>query len=200
MEDNKYTQLRKRYPRYVSKEQLYVICRISKRSAKYLLDNGIIPCEDTGKKTHRYRVALKDIIAYLKKRDETGNTQIPYGEASNSYRKPKSPQTPRTSYSQAILLGQEDEVRRYFEYIFADFPDVLNMFDAVEMTGLALATIQRLTKSGELRSIRVDRRPMIPKAYMLDFVSSPKFLNMQSNSIGFKRVLGGFSIWITQKS
>jgi LPXTG-site transpeptidase (sortase) family protein len=35
MQNEKYRELRKRYPLYVSKEQLYVICRISKRSAKY---------------------------------------------------------------------------------------------------------------------------------------------------------------------
>jgi len=197
MEEDKYRELRKRYPKYVSKEQLYVICRISKRSAKYLLDNGIIPCEDTGKKTRRYRVALKDIIAYLKKRDNTGKTLIPHGEVSSKNKKASSP---RTSYAQAILLGQEDEVRRYFEYIFSDFPDVLSSYDVSEMTGLAYATVQRLLKSGSIRSWFVDTKYMIPKAYMLDFLGSHKFLSMKSNSISFNRVLGGFSIWKTQKS
>jgi len=197
MEDEKYKELRKRYPRYVSKEQLYVICRISKRSAKYLLDNGIIPCEDTGKKTRRYRVALKDIIAYLKKRDSTGNTLIPFGAASSKSKKAKGP---KTSYAQVILLGQESEVRRYFEYIFAEFPDVLNTYDVTEMTGLSLNTVQRLIKSGTIRSLNVDRRHMIPKPYMLDFVTSPEFLNIKSNSRDFQRILGGFSVWKTQKS
>jgi hypothetical protein len=196
MEDKKYRELRKRYPDYVSKEQLYIICRISKQSAKYLLDNGIIPCEDTGKKTRRYRVALKDIIAYLKKRDVSGNTMIPYGAAGG---KPQQ-KGPKTSFAQEILLGREDEVRRYFEYIFAEFPDVLTMYDAAEITGLAIGTIERFVKSGLIRSIRVDRRPMIPKVYMLDFVTGAKFLGIKSNSRDFQRVLGGFSVWKTQKS
>lgn len=197
MEDEKYMELRKRYAPYVSKEQLWVICRIAKRSAKYLLDNGIIPCEDTGKKTRRYRIALDDIIIYLKKRDDTGNSQIPRGEMNSKNKKASGP---KSSYSQAILLGQEKDVRRYFEYIFSEFPDVLSTYDITEMTGLALATVLRLIKNGMIRSMTVDRRYMIPKAYMLDFVSSPKFLNIQSNSIDFKRVLGGFSVWKTQKS
>lgn len=196
MEDEKYSELLKRYPPYVSKEQLYVICRISKRSAKYLLDNGIIPCVDTGKKTRRYRVALKDIIAYLKKRDNTGNTQIPYGMTSSKSRKAKGP---KTSYAQAILLGEEAEVRSYFEYIFAEFPDVLNTYDVTEMTGLSLNTVQRLIKSGTIHSLNVDRHHMVPKMYILDFVTSPKFLNIKSNSRDFQRILGGFSVWKTQK-
>ena len=50
MKNNKYDYLWDQYPEYVSSNQLYKICRIAKRSAKYLLENGIIPCEDTGKK------------------------------------------------------------------------------------------------------------------------------------------------------
>ena len=110
MESKKYRELRKSYPEYVSKEQLRIICRISKRSAKYLLDNGIIPCEDTKKKTRRYRVALKDIIAYLVELDNTGNKKIPFGAVSSRSRKE---QLPKTSYAQAIMQGQEDDVRRY---------------------------------------------------------------------------------------
>ena len=196
MEEDKYRELRKRYPKYVSKEQLRIICRIAKRTAKYLLDNGIIPCEDTGKKTRRYRIALKDIIAYMQQRDNTGNSLVPHGEASS---KQKRASGKKESYMQAILLGQEDEVRQYFEYIFSDFPDVLNSYDVTEMTGLSHATVQRLLRTGAIRSWFIDQKHMVPKAYMLDFVSSPKFLSMQSNSIDFKRILGGFSVWKTQK-
>ena len=192
MEDEKYRELMERYPCYVSKEQLYVICRISKQSAKHLLDTGIIPCEDTGKKTRRYRIAMKDIIAYLKNREKSGNAMISSGETGTLI---KSEIRPRTSYAKAVLPGQEEEVRRYFEYISTDYPDVLNMYDAADMTGLALVTIQKLTKSGTLRFIKVDRHPMIPKPYMLDFMSSPKFLCIKSNSTNFKRVLRDFSIW-----
>jgi hypothetical protein len=106
----------------------------------------------------------------------------------------------KTSYAQAILLGGEDEVRRYFEYIFAEYPDVLTMYDAAEMTGLAICTIQRLVKRGLLRSMRVGRYCMIPRVYMLDFVTGAKFLGIKSNSQDFQRVLGGFSAWKTQKS
>jgi hypothetical protein len=77
MKKGKYEYLREQYPEYVSESQLYKICHIAKRSAKYLLDNGIIPCENNGKKTRKYRIALNDIIAYLEKRDKTLNSMIP---------------------------------------------------------------------------------------------------------------------------
>jgi len=47
-----YKNLKKQYHDVISLEQLRKICRIAKRTAKYLLDNGIIPCTNTGKKTH----------------------------------------------------------------------------------------------------------------------------------------------------
>jgi len=196
MEEAKYRELRKYYPKYVSKEQLRIICQISKRSAKYLLDNGVIPCEDSGKKTRCYRIALKDIIAYMKKCDKTGNSLIPRGEVSSKYKKVSDSKIFNT---QKIIFGQENEVRRYFEYILLEFPDVLNSYDVMEMSGLSHTTIQRLLKSGVICSWIIDRKYIVLKAYMIDFMTSRKFLNMKSNSINFKKILGGFSVWKTQK-
>jgi hypothetical protein len=195
MENEKYEKIRKLYPEYISKDQLYVICKIAKRSAKYLLDNGIIPCVDSGKKTHRYRIALEDVITYLKQRDESGKTLIPRGASSSKYKA----RGPKFSYSQEILLGNEDEVRRYFEYIFDDFPDVLTSFDLSEMTGLSRNAILRFLAKGELKSLVIDNQRKVPKEYVLDFVVTPQFLNIKSNSRDFSRILGGFKIWKTAK-
>ena len=45
-----YSALLMEYPEVISKEQVYRICHISKRKATWLLENGIIPCKDSGKK------------------------------------------------------------------------------------------------------------------------------------------------------
>lgn len=45
-----YSFLMKSYPEVVSKDQLYRICHISKQTAKYYLDNGLIPCVASKKK------------------------------------------------------------------------------------------------------------------------------------------------------
>ncbi len=195
MEDEKYLQLRQQYPLFVSKEQLYVICRISKRSAKYLLDNKIIPCEDTGKKTRRYRVALEDVIVYLKTRDKTGNTLIPEG-VLNAKRTVAC--GCKASYSHVLLSGKQDELRRYYEHIFTDYPDALTPYDIAEMTGLKLGTVRRLIKSGSIRALLVGRQSVVPKEYMLDFIGSNRFLTLKSNSKEFQRILGGFSEWKAQ--
>ena len=64
-----YGSLRESYPATVSMDQLYRICHISKRKARWLLEQGIIPCVDSGKKTRRFSIQLEDVIIFLERRD-----------------------------------------------------------------------------------------------------------------------------------
>ena len=61
--------LRESYPATISMGQLYRICHISKRKARWLLEQGIIPCVDSGKKTRRFSIQLEDVIIFLERRD-----------------------------------------------------------------------------------------------------------------------------------
>lgn len=72
----KYNELKKQYPEFISKEQLWKIAKICREHAKWLLDEGVIPCQNSGKKTRKYRIALKDVIHYLRLRDQ-GNVPKP---------------------------------------------------------------------------------------------------------------------------
>lgn len=48
-----YKAILKAYPETISKEQLYKLCHISKRMAKFYLDNGMVACTNTGHSTHK---------------------------------------------------------------------------------------------------------------------------------------------------
>jgi len=50
-----YSILLEQYPEVVSKDQMYKICHISKRKATWLLENGVIPCQDSGKKQDAFK-------------------------------------------------------------------------------------------------------------------------------------------------
>ena len=54
----------------LSAEQICKILHISKRKCAWMLQNGMIPCKDSGKKTRRYTVLRKDLDAYMKDRTE----------------------------------------------------------------------------------------------------------------------------------
>lgn len=51
------------YPDSMTKDQFYRIAHISKRHAKYLLDSGLVPCHDSGKKT-------RDVVTFLCDRED----------------------------------------------------------------------------------------------------------------------------------
>ena len=78
---------------------------------------------------------MKDIIAYLEKRDKRLNTMVPRGYAASRNKCAQAPRAPRVSLSGLISPGSEDEVKKYFEYIYADYPDVVSARDISEMTG-----------------------------------------------------------------
>ena len=59
-----------KYPEYISKEQMYQICHISKKLVLFLLESGLVPNIDSGKKTFRFKIKTSDVIQYLKDRDD----------------------------------------------------------------------------------------------------------------------------------
>ena len=63
--EKKYDAIRRAYPETISKDQFYRIAHISKATALHLLQNGLVPCKDTGKKTRRYTIRTDDVITYL---------------------------------------------------------------------------------------------------------------------------------------
>ena len=58
------------YPNGMTKDQFYRVARINKQHAKYLLDSGLVPCMNTGKKTRKYHIATHDVITYLCDRED----------------------------------------------------------------------------------------------------------------------------------
>ena len=91
-----YKKLQKIYPEYISLDQLYRICKISKRSAVYLVQNNIIASTDTGRKTWRYKIKLDDVISYLKMREKHGS-MIPRGAVTSRHNRYENTQKPHTS-------------------------------------------------------------------------------------------------------
>lgn len=190
----KYEKLRTLYPKTISMDQLYRICKISKRSADYLIKHGIIPAVDTGRKTWRYRIALDDVITYLIKRDKVGS-MIPRGAATSRHGKTGQ----RYCFAKIITGDNERELMEYFSYIYSEYPDVITVVDVAEMTGLSTKRIFQFLNDGELGSLAKRPRYLIAKAHLLDFVTTPHFIDCKSNSERFIKIIGGYELWRTAK-
>jgi excisionase family DNA binding protein len=196
MKSEKYGELRNEYPEYISLDQLYRICRICKRSALYLIKNGIIPSIDTGKKTWKYKILINDVIEYLRYRDRYGS-MIPPGAVSSRTNKRTSD---RKSFAYIVYPGQAGEIATYFKYIYAEYDDILTVNDVTDMTGLNKSTIQKMLRAGHIKSTMVRPKYLIPKQYLLEFVVTRKYIEARTKSEHFMKILGGFEIWKAAKS
>ena len=58
------------YPEYITKEQMYRICHISKKTCLFLLESGLVPSVDSGKRTRRFKIKTVDVVQYLRERDD----------------------------------------------------------------------------------------------------------------------------------
>ena len=196
----KYAALKDRYPDLLSLDELSRVCKIAKRSARYLVEHGIIPAIDTGKKTWRYQIRIDDVISYLDRREKFGS-QIPPGAVSSRVNKREATQFGnRKSFSEVVTQGHEVEIAKYFNFIYANSDEVLRTADVVEMTGLDKSTVLNLLRSGHIKSLESRPTYIVPKQYLLEFVVTRRFLEAKSKSETFKKILGGFEIWITVKS
>ena len=52
-------------PDIITKGQFFQICHISKATARYLLQSGKVPCQNTDKRTRCYQIQKEDVQEYL---------------------------------------------------------------------------------------------------------------------------------------
>jgi len=199
MKQKQYGQLKRQYPEYVSLDQLYKICQIAKKSARYLVEHGIIPAIDTGQKTWRYKIAIDDVITYLRRRDQVGS-MIPPGVVSSRPQRKERKISNRKSFSQIVTLGQESEIAEYFSHIYADYDDVLTTRDVAEMIGLPKNTVANLLQNGHIKSFVSKPKYLVLKTCLLEFVGTRRYLEARTESEQFFKILGGFEIWKAAKS
>lgn len=158
-----YEYLREQYPEIISKDQLYRICHISKRKARWLLENGIIPCEDSGKQTRRFHIRLEDVITFLEQRD-AGLLQeaIPSGIFSSGGRALEQPRQILDSGALAAFLLER----------WADAPEVLTVAQTASLCGYGPSTINRWVRDGLVEAVSYRSHNLIFKESLADRLAS----------------------------
>ena len=119
-----YQDILEQYPIYITKDQMYRVCHISKKTCLFLLESGLVPCQDSGKKTRRFKIKTTNVIRYLEDRDipSTGKKETlvtPAGMEFGLYMQPR-----------VSLYGREYNLVLYSrpaqEYIAAHMEAILN--------------------------------------------------------------------------
>jgi len=139
-----YGYLHEQYPETISMDQLYRICHISKRKAKWLLENGVIPCRDSGRQTRRFHIRLEDVITFLERR-EAGllREDIPAGIFSSGGRVLEQPRPTADSGALAAFLLER----------WADAPDMLTVPQAASLCGYGPSALNRWVRDGLVEAV-----------------------------------------------
>ena len=165
---DKYQKLLAQYPAFVSLEQFRIMCHISKRKASYILTNGIVPSTNSGKKTCQYKIAVKDIVAFLRGIDENpGRYSFP--SFSSGYR------WERSVFEIPTDKRFDELVKKYYDELFSECPDLLTVTDVSKALGYSTKMVGQWISAEKFFVIRKTCY-LIPKSLFKDFVTGREFI------------------------
>lgn len=188
---SKYADLKGRYPEDLTLDEMRAILHISKRKASYMLKNGYIPCEDSGKKTRNFRVQLKDVIFYL---DEIEKHPEMYTLPSGAF----SSATPHQHVKWAKKLPVE-EFRIWLEDEWSAAPDAMNKRKMTQLTGYSNSAFQDWISSGKLRYISLYNQSVTAKVWLIDFYCHDGYLIVQKSK-KHRKLLNRFFVEYNSKT
>ena len=143
-------------PKTVTAEEAARLLHISKRKCSWMLQNGHIPCIDTGKKTRRYTILRKDVLRCARSIDSIEFPQM-FSSVKESRKKPN-------------LTAEQCEA--YMSHLLAKWrtkPSVLTVRAISELLGYRKKTVARWIAKGHLKSASTHGEPIIAKAWLADF-------------------------------
>jgi len=160
-----YSHLLAEYPEKICQDQFYRICRISKRKATWLLENGYIPCEDTGKKTRRFKIRITDVIEYLTRLEDSPESLLaPAGIFSSGIK-----YRPKHKIVEPI---DSDKFMKMLKKRWSSSPDALTVDDAVKLTGYCKTTVSEWISKKKLLGVWYHNIYLIPKDCLIEYMAT----------------------------
>lgn len=169
-------------PETLSSEQFRAVAHISKRKAKWLLENGIIPCEDSGKQTRRFQIRRSDVAEFLRRRDAGDlDAVIPVGAFSS-----KSP------IADPSPCMESEEFFSFLLDEWADEPDMLTTKQAANLTGYNDTTINNWAADGKIKAVNYYGRNLISKESLTEYLAGPEGQRITRPSQKHKNMIDAF--------
>ena len=157
-------------PQVLSGEQVRCALHISKRKCAFMLNNGFIKCQNTGKRTRKYTVRKEDLLTYIE--DSANHPEkyvTPHAEFSTSKCGNIHKSRPRKTGFPSSLPS---EFRHWLEQEFEQVPDALTVPQVIATTGYTDNAINRWLRQGHLKSVQTQTTRIIPKTWLIDFYCS----------------------------
>ena len=140
---------------FVSKEEFYKLCRISKKTAYKLIKSGRIKAVKRNcASRHCYEIPISEI------------------ERLESVR----------CYINKLREEEIDKVKEYYSAKLQSYPDVITSEDVQAITGYAKETVRRWIQSGKLVGMVYKSKYVIAQNDFLDFITSPSYVGITRKS------------------
>lgn len=177
-----YMELLKDCPDLLSLEQFRAVAHISKRKAKWLLENGIVPCEDSGKQTHRFKIRRGD-VAYFLWRREAGelNSIIPSGVFSSSQ-----------LHNTSLPNIEPEELFSFLMEKWVDEPDMLTSKQAEDLAGYNDTTINNWAVGGKIQAVIYYGKNLISKESLAEYLASYEGQRIARPSQKYQEIIESF--------
>lgn len=154
-------------PQVLSGEQVRCTLHISKRKCAWMLNNGFIKCQNTGKRTRKYTVLKEDLLTYIEDSQKHPEKYVtPYAEFSTA--KYKKPRPRKTGFSSSL----PSTFRLWLEQEFEQIPDALTIPQVIVTTGYTDNAVNRWLRQGHIKSVQTQTTKIIPKTWLIDFYCS----------------------------
>ena len=155
-------------PEVLSGEQVRRILHISKRKCAWMLNNGFIKCQNTGKRTRKYTVHKEDLLKYIE----------------DSQKHPERYATPYAEFSAAKYTGKNRRqclcklgfpsslpygFRAWLETELEAVPDALTIPQVVAVTGYTNNAVDHWLRQGHLKFVQTQTTKIIAKDWLIDF-------------------------------
>jgi hypothetical protein len=176
--ENYYNEVIQNYPEYITKDQMYRICHVSKKTCLFLLESGLVPNIDSGKKTRRFSIKTTDVVEYLRDRDDYPEL---YKAPDGFYKGNGCKKAP--SFDEVFTKDDFNRMRQYYENKLSNQLDVMTVEQIANFTGYCKNSVVRWCSKKELNNFFIRQRFHIPKEYLVDFLISKYFIGIAVKSV-----------------
>ena len=154
-------------PQTLSGEQVRCVLHISKRKCAWMLNNGFIKCQNTGKRTRKYTVLKEDLLTYIEDSAKHPEKYVtPYAEFSTAkYVTTRNPRPRKTGFPSSL----PSDFRPWLEKEFETVPDVFTIQQVIAITGYTDNSVNRWLRQGHLKSVQTQTTKIIAKEWLIDF-------------------------------
>lgn len=165
-------------PEVLNKEQLRKVGHMSKRTALFLLQSGLLPSKNTGKKTRCYQIMKKDVISFF---EDYAKNPEKYMAPTNWYSEKKMITTGLIRLKPPKKISHE-KLENYYSEQLADHIELFSVPEVMEFTGYSKSTIVSWITTGKLEALQLPTRFVVPKICLIRWLTSDEYNEIEKMS------------------